>query len=187
MAKWYKEPKFIIGSIAVPLLIALITWLLTQPSQAVTNSAGSTNTNGSNNHSQTVTNSPNSMNINGDGNVVTQVPKPELKWLGEPKTMKNADGTYTELRDFEMATPYAGSLNVSIVADGIMNAGVGEVKTWTLPDGNVLTSTGGGITHNMVLSDKFYTATVSSPSGKYEIKVQTKKQTKIDVKYNFND
>ncbi|MBI4237437.1 MAG: hypothetical protein HY696_03330 [Deltaproteobacteria bacterium] len=110
--------------------------------------------------------------------------KPQLPALRtiEEKYSDNADSTHNLIRTVEMNAPYAGKLVVTIKAEGLRQASVeAGPRHTTLPDGNVLTVTGGGMVQSELQTDNFYTVTIPAPSGRYIITAVTKNKTGVDI------
>ncbi|MBI2345751.1 MAG: hypothetical protein HYV03_02460 [Deltaproteobacteria bacterium] len=107
---------------------------------------------------------------------------PELRTIEESQS-DNADGTHSLIRTVEMNASYAGNLVITIRAEGLLSVDVGQgARQQRLPDGNIMTITGGGTLRDTTEMENFYTTTVPAPSGRYVITVVTKR--KIDIKIN---
>ena len=142
------------------------------------------------NPSVSVTNSPGSIIApSGGKNSITNnfgpppPPKPLLKLVSENET-DHADGSHTLIRTVEMNAPYSGSLTVSIKAAGLRNASISSLTVTRIP-GTTLMTSGGGVQHNVVQGDGFYSTTIPTPSGQYAITVLTDNKAKVVIVTSF--
>jgi len=118
------------------------------------------------------------------GTYVNTAPKPELKTLSEHWT-DNGNGTYTFEKIVEMNAPYPGTMPVSIAGEGLENASIGGITKRTLPDGNVITTTGGGMQIAQMEGTGFFITTVPTPAGQYLIKATVAQKDSLKIKLSF--
>ncbi len=96
------------------------------------------------------------------------------------------DGSYKISRTMEMNAPYAGNLSITVKARGLVKAEVGQAaRSVTLPNGSVMTLSGGGIFGTTIEADDFFSTTIPSPAGRYVITAITKSKTAINIETKF--
>ena len=107
----------------------------------------------------------------GDNNSIHPALKPELK-KGEWETQRNADGTYTNTLEVEVVGPQPRCLYLNLEPHGM------DIRSF----GAVRKGVGGG-QMGVGFRASFF---MRNPSGKYELQVQTKAATKIEVNHSFD-
>jgi hypothetical protein len=106
------------------------------------------------------------------GNYINQAPQPELKIVSDANK-NNANGTHTKAVRLQVVSPYAPGLMVIVAkAAGLLS---GDIHPVTL--GHIMAA-------SRIEGDK-YIVDVTSPVGIYELAIQTKRHTPVEITYGF--
>jgi hypothetical protein len=103
----------------------------------------------------------------GPNNIVNLAPKPELRGI-QSDQIANADGTFTHRYLVEWTAEFPGDWRIEAFGDGVLG-----VRTSANQFG-----------HSGIRDDHAFT-TVNRPNGRYTILVQTKTNTKVELKHEL--